>query len=87
MGLKGRIRKLEEEKRNPPEAPCEECGGVILTEEIMEDGSVRYLDREPCLVCGSRGSAEVIGRIVVDTHGREDERGRGDMYELVPFDE
>ena len=53
----------------------------------MEDGSVRYLDREPCLVCGSRGSAEVIGRIVVDTHGREDERGRGDMYELVPFDE
>jgi hypothetical protein len=81
MGLKGRIRKLEEERTNAPEAPCEKCGSVIIIEEIMEDGSVHYPDREPCPVCGSRGSEGRIGRIVVDA--REQKGGTKDEVHEV----
>jgi hypothetical protein len=46
----------------------------------MKDGSVRYSHREPCLVCGSRGSAGMIGRIVVDMREQDKESDRGDVY-------
>ena len=85
MGLKGRIRKIEERRRGRPNPPCEECGGVIITEEIAEDGTVTYPDRKPCPVCGSRGSAGQIGRIVVDMRRREGETGRGDVYQIENF--
>jgi hypothetical protein len=87
MGLKGRIRKLEEERRSASETPCEACGGVIIIEEIQPDGSVRYPHKEPCSVCGSRGSTRAISRIVIDARGSEGKSGRGNVYELVPFDE
>jgi hypothetical protein len=87
VGLKGRIRRNEVRRRGRPEPPCEECGGIIITEEITPDGTVTYPHREPCPACGSRGYDGIIGRIVVDMRGREGESDRGDMYELVPFDE
>ena len=34
MSIKGRIRRLEEERRNSPEPPCEKCGGQIIYEEL-----------------------------------------------------
>jgi hypothetical protein len=87
VGLKGWIRRIEERRRGRPEPPCEKCHGFIITEEIMEDGSVRYPHGPHCAECGSRGSARIIGRIVVDMRGREGESDRGDLYQLVSFDE
>ena len=34
MSIKGRIRRLEEERRNSPEPPCEKCGGRFIYEEL-----------------------------------------------------
>jgi hypothetical protein len=78
VGLKGRVRKLEKKRRNTPEPPCKECGGRIICEEILPDGSVRYPHKEPCPACGSHGSGGRIDRIIVDMRDPEDrleERG------------
>ena len=37
MSIKGRIRRLEEERRNSPEPPCEKCGGQIIYEEFGKE--------------------------------------------------
>src|SRR5215218_1676308 len=34
VSIKGRIRRLEEERRNSPEPPCEKCGGRFIYEEL-----------------------------------------------------
>jgi hypothetical protein len=87
VSIKGRIRKLEEERRNGPDPLCEECASVIIYEEIQPDGSVHYPDKQPCPICGSHGSEGRIGRIVVDMHESDGERTPGDVYQVVPCDE
>jgi hypothetical protein len=81
VGIKDRVKKLEEKAWGGPERPCEECGGAIILEEIQPDGSVHYPDREPCPVCGSHGSEGRIGRIVVDA--REQKGGTKDEVHEV----
>jgi hypothetical protein len=81
VSIKGRIRKLEEKRRNGPDPLCEECVGEVIIEEIAEDGTVTYPHGEPCPVCGSHGSEGRIGRIVVDA--REQKGGTKDEVHEV----
>jgi hypothetical protein len=73
VGLNGRVKKLEEKAWGGPQPPCEACGGLIIYEEIAEDGTVTYPRGKPCTVCGSQGNAADgrIGRITVDMRGPE----------------
>ncbi len=75
MGLRRRIKKAEERAYGGPAPPCPECGGKIIEEEILEDGTVRYPCGEPCGACGGRAPDAAggrIGRIVVDHRAPED---------------
>ena len=80
MGLKERMRKLEEKSWGGPEPPCPECNGRVILEEIAEDGTSTYPEREPCEACGSRGSGGRIGRIIVDNRDPEDRPEEEDVF-------
>jgi hypothetical protein len=72
VGLKDRIRRLENRGGVQEPPACEECGGFIIYELIAEDGTVTYPHGEPCPLCDSRGSGGRIGRIVIDRRRPED---------------
>lgn len=88
MGLRDRLRRLEQEAHAAPDT-YPQCNGLIIYEEIAEDGTVSYPHGEPCPACNSRGSGGKIGRIVVDRRGseggteRDPSLGRGEVYEIV----
>ncbi|MDP8899616.1 MAG: hypothetical protein M3N33_00390 [Actinomycetota bacterium] len=75
MGLKDRIRRLEG-PRDPDRCPA--CGGKIIEEEILKDGTVTYPQGGPCEACGSRGSAGRICRIVLDRRDPNDRPAEDD---------
>jgi RNA polymerase subunit RPABC4/transcription elongation factor Spt4 len=72
VGLKDRILRAERRAGIDKESACEVCNGVIITEEIDENGVSTYPGREPCPVCDSKGADGWIGRIVVDMRDPED---------------
>lgn len=70
MGLRDRTRRLEKRMGlRDKDKPCPECGGRIVYEEILEDGTVTYPQGEPCEACGSGGWGGAPGRIVVESAG------------------
>ncbi len=62
MGLKRRVRKLEE-KQGPERCPG--CGDQIIIEEHHPDGSISYPFGEPCAHCGSVGRPDGLVRCIV----------------------
>lgn len=69
MGLRARTRRLEKRMGlRDKDKPCPECGGRIVYEEILEDGTVTYPQGEPCEACGRGG----VGR-----RARPNRRGVG----------
>jgi hypothetical protein len=88
MGIENRLRRLEQEAHAASDS-CPQCNGLIIYEEIAEDGTVSYPHGEPCPACDSRGSGRKIGRIVIDQRRpeggteRDPSRGMGGVYEIV----
>jgi hypothetical protein len=64
MGIENRLRRLEQEVHAAPNS-CPQCNGLIIFEEIAEDGTVSYPHGEPCPACDSRGAGGRIGMITI----------------------
>src|SRR4051812_7608600 len=71
MGLKGRVRKLEEGVYGGPYPPCLQCGNTIKMITVCEGGWYLFEGCEPCSICdaqpgealeeaGDRNSPELI---------------------------
>lgn len=67
MGLKGRIRRLEERHGLAQDKErCPDCKGKIIWGEEQADGTVVYPEGGgPCSTCESRPADGSIGRIIV----------------------
>ncbi len=74
MGLlRRRIRAAEERAYGGPRPPCPKCGGLIVLEEIGEDGTSVFPHGGPCEACGSAPPwPGAITRIVVDMRDPKD---------------
>ena len=92
MGIEDRLRRLEQEVHAASDS-CPQCNGLIIYEEIAEDGTVSYPNGEPCPACDSHGAGGQIGRIVIDQRGpeggteRDPSLGMGGVYVVEDLSE
>ncbi len=54
MNRRNRIRKLAEEAKNLPPAPCPECGARIKHITVCKGGWYVFERCEPCSICDAR---------------------------------
>ena len=70
MSIKSRIRRLEEERRNSPEPPCEKCGGQIIYEEFgKEKTRLPVLCALSCVVRSSTQPLSGYTRLILRQRG------------------
>ncbi len=90
MGLRVRVRKLEERVYNGPEPSCPECGGVIRTVEVYSDGSHGWISGGSCSRCDGDLFADpealkAWAETPAPLHDREATRARANPISLLVY--